>query len=200
MSEIRAQDYFAVVPEWVVYADISNAAVRLYAVLARFANSQGRAWPSRRTLAELMNCSMSSIDRAKDELISVGALSVEHRTNPAGDPSSNLYTIYTHPHGKPAPSSPMVKGSRVIGGRGTSTGDALNKANMKQNQIGKPSPMTDTRPACPECLGKYRTGYDDGTEGLAHVWIATSGFGDKPGKGIYVVCQACDGTGKDARK
>jgi hypothetical protein len=200
MSDIRADEYFAIVPEWVILADISGNAVRLYALLNRFANSAGRAWPSRRTLAEMLRTSMATIDRAKDELVSVGALTVEHRTNPAGDPSSNLYTIHTRPHGKASPSSPMTKGTLTREGTGTSKDDALNRAIMKQSQIGKPSPMIDTRPACPECLGKYRTGYDDGSEGLAHVWIATAAFGDKPGKGIYVVCQACHGTGKDARK
>ena len=198
MSEIRAQDYFAIIPEWVIYADVSNAAVRLYAVLARFANSQGRAWPSRRTLADLMKCSMSSIDRAKDELISIGALSVEHRTNPSGDPSSNLYTIFTHPHGKASPSSPVARGMVISEGRGMVTRDALNKVNMKQSQQGNSAQTTTRSRACGNCLGKYRTGYDDGTEGLSHIWIETTSFGEKPGKGVYVVCEVCGGTGKQA--
>ena len=195
MSDIRADEYFAIVPEWVILADVSANAVRLYALLNRFANSAGRAWPSRRTLAEMLRTSMATIDRAKDELVSAGALTVEHRTNPAGDPSSNLYTIHTRPHGKPSPSSPMTKGRVTREGTGTPKDDALNRAIMKQSQTGKPSP---TR-ACPHCLGKYRSGYDDGTEGLSHVWIATATFGDDPAtsetKGIYVICPVCKGTG-----
>ena len=43
MSEIQSREYFAIVPEWIVLADISSNAIRLYALLNRFANSQGRA-------------------------------------------------------------------------------------------------------------------------------------------------------------
>lgn len=193
MNDIRADDYFAIVPEWVILADISGNAVRLYALLHRFANSAGRAWPSRRTLAEMLRTSMATIDRAKDELVGIGALSVEHRTNPAGDPSSNLYTIHTRPHGKPSPSSQVMKGMVTREGTGTPKDDALNRANMKQSQIAKPSPVKQ----CSNCRGKNRD--IDDAPGLSHVWVATATFGDNPQtaatKGIYVICPDCKGTG-----
>lgn len=189
MSEIRAQDYFAIIPEWVIYADVSNAAVRLYAVLARFANSQGRAWPSRRTLADLMKCSMSSIDRAKDELISIGALSVEHRTNPSGDPSSNLYTIFTHPHGKASPSSPVARGMVISEGRGMVTRDALNRVNMKQSQQANSAPVKK----CSTCLGKNRD--IEGKAGLSCVHVKDISSNGKVVGYTYVICPDCDGSG-----
>lgn len=85
---------FSLVPEWVVYAPISDRAVRLYAVLARHADdSTLEAWPSRRTLWKLMHCSEHSLDAAVKELKSLGALSFEHRYGTNGAPTSNLWII-----------------------------------------------------------------------------------------------------------
>ena len=170
MSEIQSREYFAIVPEWIVLADISSNAIRLYALLNRFANSQGRAWPSRKTLADLMRTSTATVDRAKDELVTIGALEIEHRLNTAGDPSSNLYILTT--------SSPVT--------RGTPKDDALNRANMKQSQIGVSSKMK----TCSVCLGKNRNGYDDiDEEGLSHIWLEETR--------TFTVCPSCDGSGKE---
>lgn len=45
------EERFSIVPERVLDADISDAAVRLYAVLLRYGQSSGQRMPSRRTLA-----------------------------------------------------------------------------------------------------------------------------------------------------
>ena len=176
MTEIRSTEYFAIVPEWVLLADISANAVRLYALLNRYANSQGKAWPSRRTLAEALRISASTVDRSKDELVGIGALIVETRSTPAGDYTSNLYTLAT--------SSPMTKGISTRDDRGIVTRDELNKANINQSQKTKSSPVR----GCGTCLGKHRVGYDDGTEGLSHIWHETGN--------AYVICPRCDGTGR----
>lgn len=176
MTEIRSTEYFAIVPEWVLLADISANAVRLYALLNRYANSQGKAWPSRRTLGEALRVSPSTVDRSKEELVSIGALTVETRSTPAGDYTSNLYTLAT--------SSPMVKGVVTGDDRGMVTSDELNRANNKQSQKRNSSPVR----GCGQCLGKHRAGYEDGTEGLSHVW-------DESVR-AYVVCAHCDGSGK----
>jgi DNA-binding transcriptional MocR family regulator len=174
MSEIQSREYFAIVPEWIVLADISSNAIRLYALLNRFANSQGRAWPSRKTLADLMRTSTATVDRAKDELVTIGALEIEHRLNAAGDPSSNLYILTT--------SSPMTRGTPKDEERGTPKDDALNRVNMKQSQISVSSKMK----TCSLCLGKYRTGYEDiDEEGLSHIWQNDN----------YIVCPKCQGSG-----
>ena len=177
MTEIRSTDYFAIIPEYVIYAPISSNAVRLYAILNRFANSQGRAWPSRKTLADLMQCSTATIDRAKDELVEIDALTVEHRTGPAGDPSSNLYTLKT--------SSPVTKGTPKDEQRGTPKVDALNKASMKQSQTSQSSKAK----TCNTCIGRYRAGYEDKTEeGLSHV------VDEETRK--FIICPKCHGTGQ----
>ena len=181
MTEIRSTEYFAIIPEWVLHADVSANAVRLYGVLNRFANSNGHAWPSRKTIAELMRVSVATIDRAKDELVAIGALTVEARTTPSGDPSSNLYILHIAHVDNMGTLSPMREGLLTREERGMVTGDALNKDSMKQR---KKAPLSR---ACSECVGKYRTGYDDDTEGLSHIW--------EPETKTYVVCPRCGGTG-----
>lgn len=191
MTEIRATEYFAIIPEWVIHADVSANAVRLYAVLNRFANSRGHAWPSRKTIAELMRVSVATIDRAKDELVEIGALTIEARTTPSGDPSSNLYILHTSNVENSGALSPMSQGLLTREGRGTPTRDELNRDNMKQRK-------TRSR-SCQQCLGKHRAGYDDGTEGLSHVW-EDAGIVEFPNKAKrrlarFVVCPSCDGSG-----
>lgn len=73
-------DQFAILPEKVLYAPISDRAVRLYAILQRHVGLPKGAVPGRKKLAKLCNgCSMSSLDRAIKELVSHHLLRVEHR-------------------------------------------------------------------------------------------------------------------------
>ena len=181
MTEIRVSEYFAIIPEWVLHADISANAVRLYGVLNRFANSRGHAWPSRKTIAELMGVSVATIDRAKEELVDLGALTIEPRKTPSGDPSSNLYILHISHVENSGPLSPMRQGLLTREGRGTPTDDDLKRDSMKQRK--------NTPHSCAECLNKYKTGHDDGTEGLSHIWISETR--------TFTVCPTCDGTGQE---
>lgn len=88
---------FSITPEWVLYADISDRAVRLYGVLARYADSDGTCWPSRTTLAEKMRCSPDSVDRAKAELRKIGALEWNARHGDDGGLTSNVYRLLRLP-------------------------------------------------------------------------------------------------------
>jgi hypothetical protein len=84
-SELR----FSIVPEWLLYSNISDRAVRLYGVLARYAdNTTHQAFPSRETLADHLQCCTKSVDRASEELIQLGAMTKQHRHN-----SSIIYTL-----------------------------------------------------------------------------------------------------------
>jgi hypothetical protein len=117
---IRLERRFAIIDEWLLDLDISDRAVRLYAVLARYADSEThKAYPSRGTLAERLRCSKASVDRAAQELVDAGAMTKKQRHN-----SSVIYTLQV--------SSPLHRG--VItddeGGsapvmRGVLTGDDL---------------------------------------------------------------------------
>src|SRR3954466_8530656 len=74
------EQHFAIVPEWVLDADISDAALRLYAVLLRYGQTSGQRMPSRAVLAaRLRKRSKDSVDRALKELVRVGAVVVRRR-------------------------------------------------------------------------------------------------------------------------
>lgn len=84
---------FSVLPEWVLDADISDRALRLYAVLARYVNRQGRAFPGRPRLAERLRCSVDSVDRAMVELVDLGAVVKRPRVRDNGTLTSNSYWL-----------------------------------------------------------------------------------------------------------
>ena len=86
---------FAIVPTWLLASGVSDRAVRLFACLAgKYADFKTQeACPSRRALATDLGCSLSSADRAIDELIRVRALAVEQRQATNGDFISNIYKI-----------------------------------------------------------------------------------------------------------
>jgi hypothetical protein len=78
--QLVVEERFAIVPEWLLDADVGDCAVRLYAVLLRYGNSSGARMPGRATLARrLRKKSTDTVDRAMHELVAVGAVRVEHR-------------------------------------------------------------------------------------------------------------------------
>ena len=83
---------WAQVPEWVVTAPISDRAVRLYALLARRANGDSQAFPSRKYLAVNMHCSSKSVDRAMEELLGIGAVTKQRQFQDSRQ-TVNLYTL-----------------------------------------------------------------------------------------------------------
>ncbi len=95
MDYIKADVYFSIVPEWVIDAPISAQAVRVYAVLCRYADKDtGTCFPSIKTLADRINVSESTIKRALKELKSIGAIKSQKRFDTAtGEQTSNLYTV-----------------------------------------------------------------------------------------------------------
>ena len=108
-QSIRLERRFAIIDEWLLDLDISDRAVRLYAVLARYADSETRkAYPSRDTLAGRLRCSTKSVDRAAQELVESGAMTKKHRHN-----SSIIYTLRVVQgggHHSPGGSSPVSRG------------------------------------------------------------------------------------------
>lgn len=88
-SDIR----FSIVPEWILDAEISDRAVRVYAILARYADSETlQAFPSRETIAKRAFCHYKSVDRAIDELVKIKAIVKSHRRS-GESYQSNLYTL-----------------------------------------------------------------------------------------------------------
>jgi hypothetical protein len=92
---------FAIVPEWVLDADISDAALRLYAVLVRYGQTSGQRMPGRRLLASrLRKRSRDSVDRALKELVAIGAVLVQHRRHGQVN-LTNCYLVRSTPPQRP---------------------------------------------------------------------------------------------------
>lgn len=102
-ADIHADGPFALIPEWVLDAEISAQAVRLYGVLRRYADNRTLlAHPSRRTLADRLHVAdVKTVDRALAELVRVGAVTVTQRTRPGGsDLDSNGYRLHSSSGGR----------------------------------------------------------------------------------------------------
>jgi hypothetical protein len=84
---------FAMVPVWLIDSGASATAVQLFAALGKFANS-GKAWPSRKLLAEMLAMSPSTLDRAFRELREKGAISTIERRRPNGSRTTNQHTLH----------------------------------------------------------------------------------------------------------
>ena len=127
---------FSIVPEWVLDSEISHGAVRLYALLARYTNSDHAAWPSRATLATRLRTSKDSVDRWIKELGCVQALHVEHRREVTKEGNlinrSNLYTLAVVPPGVGAPVRPP---SRMDAATGSRTVAAQNDNQLERQPV-----------------------------------------------------------------
>ena len=83
---------FAMIPEWVLFSDLRDRSVRLIGVLMRHDGEQG-AFPSRKRLATILNCSTDSVDKAVKELESYGLIKRNKRFNDDGSQRSNLFEL-----------------------------------------------------------------------------------------------------------
>ena len=98
---------FAIVPEWVIDADVGDCAFRLYAVLLRYGQSSGARMPSRATLARrLHKRSVDTVDRAMKELVALGAVRVERRRDGRQN-LTNLYHLRTTDPGRTDAATPV---------------------------------------------------------------------------------------------
>lgn len=119
-DSIKLDRKFAIIDDWILDLKVSDRAIRLYAILSRYAdNETHKAYPSRVTLSKRLRCSPSSVDRATRELVEAGALDKKQRLN-----SSLIYTLRVL--------APMTRGvvTHDEGGsslvtRGVVTGDDL---------------------------------------------------------------------------
>jgi hypothetical protein len=87
---------FQQIPNWVFESTISSTAIKLYLLLRKNGdNKRGTSYWSRKKLAEQLGTSANTMDRAKKELIDIGAICQINRKTPNGDWTSNLYHIHT---------------------------------------------------------------------------------------------------------
>jgi hypothetical protein len=90
---------FQQIPDWVFESEISTTAIKLYLVLRKNGdNERGTSYWSRKKLGEQMRCTPGTIDRAKAELVAIGAICYINRKSDIGDWTSNLYHIHATPN------------------------------------------------------------------------------------------------------
>lgn len=121
--KVSAEVRFAIIPEWLIFADVSDKAIRLYAVLARHANAEGETTVYRTTLAKEMCCSSDSVDRALRELVAIEALSVRSRRSEEHPRQqlANEYTLRTSAPSRTDAETPL----RIGAARGSRTDAAV---------------------------------------------------------------------------
>ena len=90
---------FQQIPDWVFESEISTTAIKLYLILRKNGdNERGTSYWSRKKLGEQMRCTTGTIDRAKAELVAIGAICYINRKSDTGDWTSNLYHIHANPN------------------------------------------------------------------------------------------------------
>jgi hypothetical protein len=92
MRRVRVEVEFAIVPVWLLTADVSAQAVRIYGVLARLGYKGQVPHPSHKDLAETARCSTATVRRALDELAALGAIEIKERIDGRGR-DSNGYLV-----------------------------------------------------------------------------------------------------------
>src|SRR4051812_20302673 len=134
-------------------ADVSDAAFRLYAVLARYGNTSGVRMPGRVLLARRLRKSVDTVDRALRELTAAGVLEIERRQD-GNRHLTNRYHLRTHdPAGTgrtnaatPIPDQPQAgAGGRSSAATPPCTDAARVAAHMRPN----PEIPTETTPPTP---------------------------------------------------
>ena len=96
---------FAVIPEWVIDSELSDAASRIYALLLRFGNGSGCRMPSRALLARHLHRSVDSVDRAMRELVSAGVVRIERRHDGTQNLTNRYHVRTSGPAAVPKPRS-----------------------------------------------------------------------------------------------
>lgn len=96
-DHLEAQTRFAMMPTWVLDSGVSPGALHLYMVLWTYADAHHTCFPTRKTLAERLGVSMRTVDRARDELVAAGAITVKRRLDERGDYTSSLYVLRVTP-------------------------------------------------------------------------------------------------------
>lgn len=90
---ITAKTYFAIIPEWLLDADVNPRAVVLYGILRRYADKGGHCHPRRNTIADRLRCTESTLARLLQELADVGAVIITRRFGEDGSQLANDYEV-----------------------------------------------------------------------------------------------------------
>ena len=139
------------VPEWLLDAEVSDCAVRLYAVLLRFGQSSGARMPGRATLARrLHKRSVDTVDRAMRELVVLGAVVVEARFD-GPVRLTNRYRVRTSRPCAGTPEKDVAGGGRTDAATPTppAEGGRVDAAGVAANLRHNPESLTQSEPPPP---------------------------------------------------
>jgi len=86
---------FQQIPNWILESDISAQAIRLYLLFQKYGDNKTKVsfW-SRKKMAAQMGVSPATMDRAKKELIDIGALCQINRFTADENWTSNMYHVH----------------------------------------------------------------------------------------------------------
>ena len=111
---------YRTIPESVLFGNASDKAIRLYLILDSYLGRNETAWPSRRTLADDLKCSLKTVDRTLQELATLGIVTITHRYRSDGSFTSSDYRL-TSPHECREVASPMTLGQVTDDAAGRNT-------------------------------------------------------------------------------
>ena len=93
--KIEADNYFAIIPEWILDADISPRAKNLYCILWTYAESKvNSCFPSVTTLSKRVGVSRANTHKLINELLDLGAITKQNRVKD-NVKQTNLYFLIT---------------------------------------------------------------------------------------------------------
>jgi DNA-binding transcriptional MocR family regulator len=75
---------FSIVPDPVLYAEISTNAFKLWVIFQRHSDPEGRCYPGLKRLAHIMGCSIDTVARAKKELVEAELIECRERHDEHG--------------------------------------------------------------------------------------------------------------------
>lgn len=84
-------DFFAVVPEQLIYSSVSGTAIKVYCALRRHGSDPANCYPSHKRLAELTQMAVPTVRRAITELVEAGWVVIEQRFNGNGQTSNGYH-------------------------------------------------------------------------------------------------------------
>jgi len=94
MSGVFYEDWVSIVPRKLIrHEGATSYHIALYAALGDFANEDRVAYPSRKKLAEIMECGVRKVEQVTADLVNWGFIRVEKRKGSAGE--HNIYHLNT---------------------------------------------------------------------------------------------------------
>lgn len=169
---------YAIVPEEVLYAEVSPTAKLLWAVLQRHADPDGHCYPSKKRLQELLgNVSEDTVRRAKNDLAEAGLIEVSERYDDAGRRTSDDVHLLGALRKFAAPDPRKFAG--------------VNKRQLKENH------KNVTTGASPRSSAGVAGQPDDGPEAVV-IWFECPNCRALPA--VAHSCAVCAGTGRFRRE